>query len=379
MATTTTQLLINSKKTYAEIVAEIQKRSLNSNPCFTNQTDFDELGDVKIVFEQVIEKIRTSIEREKKRRAVQWKYTPYTNWEDVINPADKTIRGETYVELLNRIEALGTVDTQPSIDKFNDGKIISKDALKQVVKALNDTEYACLCDCNYCTCDCNYCTCDCNYCTCDCNYHVTLSHKGPDGTYYTGFKGSKTSLPSIKDKTKWDESTVTTNATIWAYNYCNCDCNYCTCDCNYCTCDCNYCTCDCNYCTCDCNYCTCDCNYCTCDCNYCTCDCNYCTCDCNYCTCNCNYCTCDCNYCTCDCNYCTCDCNYCTCNCNFCTGVYYSRRCDYNATGKSTGTQKGVTGLSTGTTSTPYNGNTGTLIKPTGKTTGYYVGPVHPK
>jgi len=356
--------------TWDDVLAERQRRKDNSNPCYTNATNFD--YSAQLTDEQIIENMRDSIEREKKRRAVQWDYEAYSSWEEIkelaypdkqetdMTEVDKkyVVRSEAIRELISRINALGSFSV-PNPESYEPGQVISKDKVKVLGKTINDNEIACLCDCNYCTCDCNYCTCDCNYCTCDCNYHDNLVKSSYFGTTTDyGDSGTKNrGKTSVDDKTVWDKSVNTTDGTIWAIDWCNCDCNYCTCNCNYCTCDCNYCTCDCNYCTCDCNYCTCDCNYCTCDCNYknamyrywfranpydstkydgtqyaygsrsssgsvssyCTCDCNYCTCDCNYCTCNCNYCTCNCNYCTCDCNYCTCDCNQCV--------VFYYGRC----------------------------------------------------
>ena len=370
---------LSPDSTWNDVLAMRDKIAKNTVPCNTNATDFDYSS--TLTDEVLIQQMRVAIEREKKRRAVNWDYTPYSSWKPVkelINKkkVDTKILSNDYKfssiaiqELIDRINALGSfrIDTK---EKYYTGNLIKKTDLRDIGRVINQNEMMCLCDCNYCTCDCNYCTCDCNYCTCDCNYSQSLVQ----GTYFGlkqnyGIAGNKKSgATNVKDNTTKDVGVNTLNATIWSINYCTCDCNYCTCDCNYCTCDCNYCTCDCNYCTCDCNYCTCDCNYCTCDCNYqnqtfeitrttglkshgtkvvnkTTTDKSivdasryaygsrtstgqvrsYCTCDCNYCTCDCNYCTCDCNYCTCDCNYCTCDCNYCTCDCNQCVAVYYGR------------------------------------------------------
>ena len=326
-----------ANSTWGDVLVHKEKITRTTVPCNTNATTFDyspKMTDEKIIFE-----MRTAIEREKKRRAVNWDYVPYSSWKPVKELVDKSKVDSTKVskeykfnsdavqELIDRINALGSFQVQ-NRELYNVGNIIKKTDLKALGRTINQNEIMCLCDCNYCTCDCNYCTCDCNYCTCDCNYSdsvIKSTYFGLTQNYgkIGNIKGGKT---NTDDKTNWDKSETTTNATIWSINYCTCDCNYCTCDCNYCTCDCNYqttsfqitkagkvvsgsrtgravrdyskyaygsramngqvysyCTCDCNYCTCDCNYCTCDCNYCTCDCNYCTCDCNYCTCDCNQC------------------------------------------------------------------------------------------------
>ena len=247
---------LKANATWDDVYEFRDKLAKNGVPCNTNATEFD--YSPTLTDEKIIGDMRLAIEREKKRRAVKWDYTPYTEWKPVKQLIDKhgtdttkvtkeyRFNSEAIKELIDRIDALGSFQVS-NIERFSTGQVIKKEDLKDLGRVINQNEMMCLCDCNYCTCDCNYCTCDCNYCTCDCNYSESLVK----GTYFGltqnyGKKSTKNkNITSMDDSTNYDYSETTTNATIWAMSYCTCDCNYCTCDCKYNTCECNNCTYEC--------------------------------------------------------------------------------------------------------------------------------------
>ena len=256
---------LSPDSTWNDVLAMRDKIAKNTVPCNTNATEFDYSS--TLTDEVLIQQMRVAIEREKKRRAVNWDYTPYSSWKPVKELIDKKkvdtkILSNDYKfssiaiqELIDRINALGSfrIDTK---EKYYTGNLIKKTDLRDIGRVINQNEMMCLCDCNYCTCDCNYCTCDCNY------QNQTFEITRTTGLKSHGTKvvNKTTTDKSVRDYSKYAYGSRTSTGQV--RSYCTCDCNYCTCDCNYCTCDCNYCTCDCNYCTCDCNYCTCDCNQC---------------------------------------------------------------------------------------------------------------------